>query len=77
MPHQPADIARLSLGVYYARPAAAARWLTDVFGFLAGASHHALSRFSAMPVGTVNAGSGSFCAGWGSESQVGDAKDRW
>lgn len=32
-PHQPADIARLSLGVYYARPVAAARWLADVFGF--------------------------------------------
>jgi uncharacterized glyoxalase superfamily protein PhnB len=30
---EPADIARLSLGVYYARPAAAARWLADVFGF--------------------------------------------
>jgi uncharacterized glyoxalase superfamily protein PhnB len=33
VPHRPADIARLSLGVYYARPAAAARWLADVFGF--------------------------------------------
>jgi uncharacterized glyoxalase superfamily protein PhnB len=32
-PHQPADIARLGLGVYYARPGAAARWLADVFGF--------------------------------------------
>jgi uncharacterized glyoxalase superfamily protein PhnB len=33
VPHQPADIARLALGLYYARPAAAARWLADVFGF--------------------------------------------
>jgi uncharacterized glyoxalase superfamily protein PhnB len=32
-PHEQIDIARLSLGVYYARPAAAARWLADVFGF--------------------------------------------
>ena len=27
------DLARLALGVYYERPAAAARWLADVFGF--------------------------------------------
>lgn len=27
------DIARLSLGIFYARPAAAARWLAQVFGF--------------------------------------------
>jgi uncharacterized glyoxalase superfamily protein PhnB len=33
VPHDLVDIARLSLGVYYARPAAAARWLADVFGF--------------------------------------------
>jgi uncharacterized glyoxalase superfamily protein PhnB len=33
VPHEQLDIARLSLGVYYARPAAAARWLADVFGF--------------------------------------------
>jgi uncharacterized glyoxalase superfamily protein PhnB/uncharacterized protein YndB with AHSA1/START domain len=33
VPHQQIDIARLSLGVYYARPAAAARWLARVFGF--------------------------------------------
>jgi uncharacterized glyoxalase superfamily protein PhnB len=33
VPHEPVDIARLSLGVYYARPAAAARWLHVVFGF--------------------------------------------
>jgi uncharacterized glyoxalase superfamily protein PhnB len=33
VPHQPADIARLTLGLYYARPAAAAHWLADVFGF--------------------------------------------
>jgi uncharacterized glyoxalase superfamily protein PhnB len=32
-PHELVDIARLSLGVYYARPAAAARWLADVFEF--------------------------------------------
>jgi uncharacterized glyoxalase superfamily protein PhnB len=31
--HDQIDIARLSLGVYYARPAAAARWLAKVFGF--------------------------------------------
>lgn len=31
--HERADIARLSLGVHYARPAAAARWLADAFGF--------------------------------------------
>jgi len=31
--HEQIDIARLSLGVYYARPAAAARWLAKVFGF--------------------------------------------
>jgi uncharacterized glyoxalase superfamily protein PhnB len=31
--HEQIDIARLSLGVYYARPAAAARWLAEVFGF--------------------------------------------
>ena len=33
VPHQQIDIARLALGVSYARPAAAARWLADVFGF--------------------------------------------
>lgn len=33
VPHEQIDIARLSLGVYYARPAAAAQWLLDVFGF--------------------------------------------
>jgi uncharacterized glyoxalase superfamily protein PhnB len=32
-PHEQIDIARLSLGLYYARPAAAARWLADAFGF--------------------------------------------
>ncbi|MGH9212109.1 MAG: VOC family protein [Acidimicrobiales bacterium] len=32
VPHQQVDVARLSIGVYYARPAAAARWLADVFG---------------------------------------------
>jgi uncharacterized glyoxalase superfamily protein PhnB/uncharacterized protein YndB with AHSA1/START domain len=33
VPHEQIDIARLSLGIYYARPAAAARWLARVFGF--------------------------------------------
>jgi uncharacterized glyoxalase superfamily protein PhnB len=33
VPREQIDIARLSLGVYYARPAAAARWLAEVFGF--------------------------------------------
>jgi len=33
VPHEQIDIARLSLGISYARPAAAARWLADVFGF--------------------------------------------
>jgi len=33
VPHEQIDIARLSLGVYYAQPAAAARWLARVFGF--------------------------------------------
>jgi uncharacterized glyoxalase superfamily protein PhnB/uncharacterized protein YndB with AHSA1/START domain len=33
VPHEQTDVARLSLGVYYARPATAARWLADVFGF--------------------------------------------
>jgi uncharacterized glyoxalase superfamily protein PhnB len=33
VPHQPVDIARLALGLYYDRPAAAAHWLADVFGF--------------------------------------------
>jgi uncharacterized glyoxalase superfamily protein PhnB len=33
VPLEQIDIARLSLGVYYARPAAAARWLADVFDF--------------------------------------------
>jgi uncharacterized glyoxalase superfamily protein PhnB len=33
VPHEQIDIARLSLGVYYARPAAAVRWLADVFRF--------------------------------------------
>jgi uncharacterized glyoxalase superfamily protein PhnB/uncharacterized protein YndB with AHSA1/START domain len=33
VPHEQIDIARLSLGVYYERPAAAARWLADAFGF--------------------------------------------
>jgi uncharacterized glyoxalase superfamily protein PhnB len=33
VPHDQIDIARLSLGLNYARPAAAARWLAEVFGF--------------------------------------------
>lgn len=33
VPHQQIDIARLSLGVHYERPATAARFLADVFGF--------------------------------------------
>jgi len=32
-PHQVTDLARLALGVYYAKPAAASRWLAKVFGF--------------------------------------------
>jgi hypothetical protein len=32
-PREPIDIAKLALGVYYARPSAAAHWLADVFGF--------------------------------------------
>ncbi|HEY7106976.1 MAG TPA: SRPBCC domain-containing protein [Acidimicrobiia bacterium] len=32
-PREQLDIARLSLGVYYERPAAAARWLRDAFSF--------------------------------------------
>lgn len=31
-PHEVQDLARLALGVYYARPAAAARWLADTLG---------------------------------------------
>jgi len=30
---EPRDLARLAVAVYYARPAAAARWLADAFGF--------------------------------------------
>src|SRR5256884_115381 len=32
-PHEVRDLARLALGVSYARPAAAARWLASAFGF--------------------------------------------
>lgn len=32
-PRDVVDLARLALGIYYSRPAAAARWLADVFGF--------------------------------------------
>jgi len=31
--HEVRDLARLALGVYYRRPAAAARWLAETFGF--------------------------------------------
>jgi uncharacterized glyoxalase superfamily protein PhnB len=32
VPHEPVDLARLGVAVYYDRPATAARWLVDVFG---------------------------------------------
>jgi uncharacterized glyoxalase superfamily protein PhnB len=32
-PRVPAELARLAIAVYYARPATVARWLADVFGF--------------------------------------------
>jgi uncharacterized glyoxalase superfamily protein PhnB len=32
-PREPRDLARLAVAVYYARPATAARWLADAFGF--------------------------------------------
>ena len=32
-PHEPADLARVALTLHYARPAAAARWLAEAFGF--------------------------------------------
>lgn len=32
-PHEQLRLARLAVGVHYAKPAAAARWLRDVFGF--------------------------------------------
>ena len=32
LPHEPLRLARLAVGVHYADPAAAARWLRDVFG---------------------------------------------
>jgi uncharacterized glyoxalase superfamily protein PhnB len=32
-PREPRDLARLALTLHYARPAAAARWLADAFGF--------------------------------------------
>jgi uncharacterized glyoxalase superfamily protein PhnB len=31
--HEPLRLARLAVGVHYAKPASAARWLRDVFGF--------------------------------------------
>jgi uncharacterized glyoxalase superfamily protein PhnB len=33
VPHEPLRLARLAIGVYYSKPAMAARWLRDVFGF--------------------------------------------
>ncbi len=33
VPHEPHDLARVALTLHYARPAAAARWLADAFGF--------------------------------------------
>jgi hypothetical protein len=33
VPHELHDLARLGLSLHYARPAAAARWLVDAFGF--------------------------------------------
>ena len=33
VPHEPVRLARLAVGVHYAQPATAARWLRDVFGF--------------------------------------------
>ena len=33
VPHEPLRLARLAVAVHYAKPAAAARWLRDVFGF--------------------------------------------
>jgi uncharacterized glyoxalase superfamily protein PhnB len=33
VPHEPLRLARLAIGVNYAKPATAARWLRDVFGF--------------------------------------------
>jgi uncharacterized glyoxalase superfamily protein PhnB len=33
VPHEPRDLARFALTLQYARPAAAARWLADTFGF--------------------------------------------
>jgi uncharacterized glyoxalase superfamily protein PhnB len=32
-PREPRDLARLAVAVYYERPASAARWLADAFGF--------------------------------------------
>jgi uncharacterized glyoxalase superfamily protein PhnB len=33
VPHEPRDLARLAIAVYYRKPATAARWLVDAFGF--------------------------------------------
>jgi uncharacterized glyoxalase superfamily protein PhnB len=33
VPHEPVRLARVAIGVHYAKPATAARWLRDVFGF--------------------------------------------
>jgi hypothetical protein len=58
--HEQIDIARLSLGVYYARPAAAARWLADVFGFEpAGDPPRGRTRFPKASTDTHGSSSGS------------------
>jgi uncharacterized glyoxalase superfamily protein PhnB len=33
VPHEPLRLARLAIGVHYSKPATAAQWLRDVFGF--------------------------------------------
>jgi uncharacterized glyoxalase superfamily protein PhnB len=63
VPHEPRDIARLALGVYYVRPGAAARWLADVFGF---------TPTTALPSGPDPLPEGSHGAPW-IEFRVGDA----
>jgi uncharacterized glyoxalase superfamily protein PhnB len=63
VPHEPRDIARLALGVYYVRPAAAARWLADVFGF---------TPTTALPSGPDPLPEGEHGAPW-IEFRLGDA----
>ncbi|MGI8645660.1 MAG: VOC family protein [Nocardioides sp.] len=62
-PHEQVDIARLSLGVYYARPAAAGRWLADVFGF---------KPWSDLPAGTDPLPDGEYGPPW-IEFRIGNA----